>query len=71
MGSLSRRAILAVACAMLPLVSGSVAAQDYPARAVTVIVPQAPGGTNDIVARVLAEELSKSLGQPFVAENRP
>ncbi len=36
-----------------------------------MIVPQAPGGTNDIVARVLAEELSKSLGQPFVVGKRP
>ena len=71
MRSFSRRAVLAIASVMLPFASGSVAAQDYPTRAVTVIVPQAPGGTNDIVARVLAEELSKSLGQPFVVENRP
>ena len=71
MRSFSRRAVLALASVMLPFASGSVAAQDYPTRAVTVIVPQAPGGTNDIVARVLAEELSKSLGQPFVVENRP
>ena len=71
MRSFSRRAVLAIASVMLPFASGSMAAQDYPTRAVTVIVPQAPGGTNDIVARVLAEELSKSLGQPFVVENRP
>ncbi len=71
MRSFSRRAVLAIASVMLPFAFGSVAAQDYPTRAVTVIVPQAPGGTNDIVARVLAEELSKSLGQPFVVENRP
>src|SRR3712207_6356947 len=71
MRSFSRRAILAMASAMLPLASGSVVAQNYPTRAVTVIVPQATGGTNDIVARVLSEELSKSLSQPFVVENRP
>jgi tripartite-type tricarboxylate transporter receptor subunit TctC len=70
MHSFSRRTLVVVAAALL-LASGSVGAQDYPNRAVTVIVPQAPGGTNDIVARVLGEVLSRSLGQPLVIENRP
>ena len=70
MHSFSRRTLVVVAAALL-LASGSVGAQDYPNRVVTVIVPQAPGGTNDIVARVLGEVLSRSLGQPLVIENRP
>lgn len=45
-------------------------AQDYPNRPVTMVVPAGPGGATDIVARVMAEELSKRLKQPFVVENR-
>jgi tripartite-type tricarboxylate transporter receptor subunit TctC len=71
MHSISRRVIAGLAAALLVAPCFRVAAQEYPTRAVTVIVPQAPGGTNDIVARVLAEALSQSLGQPFVVENRP
>ena len=47
------------------------AAQDYPARAVRVIVPFAPGGGTDIVGRILAQQFSQRLGQSFVVENRP
>lgn len=43
---------------------------DYPARPVSVIVPWAPGGSTDILARVLAEPLRVAFGQPFVVENR-
>jgi tripartite-type tricarboxylate transporter receptor subunit TctC len=50
--------------------AGAALAQDYPARAVTIVVPQAAGGANDILGRVVARELSQSLGQPFVVENR-
>ena len=46
-------------------------ASDYPARSVRLVVPFVSGGGNDFVARVLADDLSKSLGQPFVVENRP
>src|SRR5262249_26213190 len=44
---------------------------EYPARAVRVIVPFAPGGGTDIVARILGQRLSQKLGQSFVIENRP
>ncbi len=46
------------------------AAQDYPARPVTIVVPQAAGGANDILGRIVAQQLSQSLGQQFVVENR-
>jgi tripartite-type tricarboxylate transporter receptor subunit TctC len=49
----------------------ALAADDYPNRTVRIIVPFGPGGTTDIVARVLAEELKNRLGQAFVVENKP
>jgi tripartite-type tricarboxylate transporter receptor subunit TctC len=50
--------------------SGAVSAQDYPAKPVTIIVPQAPGGTNDIIARLLAADFTTRLGQQFIVENK-
>ena len=47
------------------------AAQDYPSRPVKFIVPFGAGGPTDVFTRALAEELHKSLNQPFVMENRP
>lgn len=46
-----------------------VAAQGYPNRPVTMLVPFAPGGTTDVLARILAEEMGKALGQNVVVEN--
>jgi tripartite-type tricarboxylate transporter receptor subunit TctC len=54
------------------LVSAGAHAQDaYPSRVVRVIVPYTPGGITDILARVVAEGLSRSMGQQFIVENRP
>src|ERR1700747_1259657 len=46
-------------------------AQSYPARSVRIIVPVAPGGALDILARLMGQWLSEKLGQAFVIENRP
>jgi tripartite-type tricarboxylate transporter receptor subunit TctC len=50
---------------------GPVHADDYPTRPVRIIIPLGPGGGGDVFARLLAEELHKRLGQPFIVENRP
>jgi tripartite-type tricarboxylate transporter receptor subunit TctC len=52
------------------LFSASVLAQNYPSRAITIIVPIPPGGAPDVAARVVAQKLSDNLGQPVVVENR-
>src|SRR5262245_58945299 len=62
---------LVAAGAALPAVSRLVFAQAYPARPVRVIVPFAPAGTTDILARLIGQWLSERLGQQFVIENRP
>ena len=51
--------------------AGVVNAQSYPSRPIRVIVPQPPGGGFDLVARLLAEPLSRVMGNPVVVENRP
>ena len=64
------RRVVAAAAALM-LFATSVAAQTYPTRPVTLIVPFAAGGPTDIVARITADFFSKSLGQQFIVENRP
>src|SRR5690242_5520144 len=50
--------------------AGATYAQTYPQKPVRVVVPCPPGGTNDIVARFLMKDLSETLGQQFVVDNR-
>src|SRR6202048_3203484 len=46
-------------------------AQDYPTRSVTILVPFAPGGRTDLIARAVGQKLEQRLGGPLVIENRP
>ena len=61
---------LAIAGLSLLCVNGA-AAQNYPTRPVTIIVPYAAGGGTDLLARMVAQKLEQRLGKSFVVENRP
>ena len=53
------------------LCSALALAQDYPNRQVNFVVPFAPGGSTDVLGRLVGQQLSERLGKPFVIENRP
>jgi tripartite-type tricarboxylate transporter receptor subunit TctC len=69
-GNRRRLLRLAAGAAALPAVSRFAWAQAYPTRPVRIIVPLAPAGTSDIIARLMGQWLSERLGQQFVIENR-
>lgn len=57
--------------AVLAASSAAHAADDWPTRPITLVVPSAPAGSTDIVARLIGEQFQKVLGQPAIVENRP
>jgi tripartite-type tricarboxylate transporter receptor subunit TctC len=70
--SFHRRQILYLAAAAaVPAVTSFARAEDYPARPVRIVVPVAPGGALDVIARLIGQWLSQRTGQPFIIENRP
>jgi tripartite-type tricarboxylate transporter receptor subunit TctC len=52
-------------------IAGAAHAENYPTRPVTMVVPFGPGTSTDVTARVIANTMSKSLGQPVIVENKP
>ena len=68
-----RRICVAGACALAAWTAfGALAqAQPYPAKPIHIIVPLPPGGSNDVLARLLGQKMSESFGQPVIVENRP
>jgi tripartite-type tricarboxylate transporter receptor subunit TctC len=68
---LQRRGLFALAAASVAVARPGLAQQDYPSRTIRIIVPRAPGGGSDNIARVLAPPLGERLRQTIVVENRP
>lgn len=69
-GTLMRKLFISLAAtAALALISGTAGAQGYPERSITMVVPFAAGGPTDTVTRLVAESMSKDLGQQIIVEN--
>jgi len=66
-----RGAAIALAALSLGLSGGDALAQSWPERTITLVVPFPPGGTTDVLARVLADKLTASLGQTVIVESKP
>ena len=67
---MNRRQILATAAAAVLIAPLAVQAQGFPNKPVKVIVPFAPGGTTDIIARIMGEKITPALGQTMLVENK-
>jgi tripartite-type tricarboxylate transporter receptor subunit TctC len=67
---MNKRSLLVAALAACVPMTAAHAQGDFPNKPVTIVVPGAPGGGGDFTARLLAEELTRSMGKPFVVDNR-
>jgi len=65
------RLLAAIVAAWVWLSPALAAAQEWPSKPVRIIIPLGPGGGGDVFTRLMAEELQKHFGQPFIVENRP
>ena len=68
---LAKFAAAAVCAALFLAVSYGVQAQVYPSRTIRVVVPWAPGGSTDVLARLIGQKMTENWGQPAVVENKP
>ena len=68
---ISKLMLFAACLTTAGLISNQAPAQDWPNRAITVVVPLGAGSASDLIARVVMDQLSRQLGQPIVVENRP
>src|SRR5690242_10201966 len=66
-----RAAALGASALLFALFAAPARAEDYPSRPVMIVVPLAPGGGTDFLARLLARHLEQRLGKPFLIENKP
>lgn len=62
--------IIAIMLTLLPVASSPALAQNFPAKPVRVLIPWPPGGSNDVVGRIVMQKVGETLGQQFVIENR-
>ena len=70
-GKIAVRRMMWLLVGLILISSAGAHGADYPAKAITIIVPFAPGGSNDIVARAVGQKLNEDWGQPVVVDNRP
>src|SRR5436189_3736724 len=70
-GGAMKRATAVLAAVAFCALAGGAAAQSYPARPVRILVGFAAGGPTDVIARIVAQDMTGSLGQSFVVEDRP
>ena len=67
----TRIAVALAVAALAPAIALVHAAEHYPSKPVRMVVPYAPGGGSDIIARIIGIKLGEALGQTFVVDNRP
>ena len=67
----ARRLKVLAACALATVCAGAAFAQQYPSKAIRMVMPFPPGGPTDVVGRLVAQKLSEQIGQSVVADSRP
>lgn len=63
--------LIPMLAALVGLLPAPATAQTYPSRPIRIVVPNSPGGSNDLLARTIAHKIAEPLGQPVIVENRP